>query len=369
MIVVGAGIVGLACAWWLQRRGHQVLLLDPALAGDPPGVRDSGGEWRSGSRAALGVLMADSFHRDRGRAWELRQRSQELWGQWRRGLAQRGHPIPYRAGVLLLAADGAEQERLAALGARKRALGLPLEPWDRQRLEPLQSTLPQPSLAGLHCGRDGQLDPASALAALAADGRQRGLSLEGEAAVALRPDQGGWRVELAGGGSERADWVVLAAGIAAGTLLEAVSGIEGDRWTLEPVLGQALELELEDPLPDSWPGTVVWRGVNLVPRPDLEGGRRLWLGATLEPGDTADPDQLIQLRQLGGAAPEWLRAARVVRHWQGLRPRPVGRPAPLLEQPAAGLLLAAGHYRNGVLLAPASAAWVADRIEAGHPGA
>jgi glycine/D-amino acid oxidase-like deaminating enzyme len=369
VIVVGGGIVGLACAWWLQCRGHQVLVLDPALAGDRPGDRGPAGEGRSGSRAALGVLMADSFHRDRGRAWELRQRSLELWNQWRRELAHRGHAIPHRAGVLLLAADGAEEERLAALGVRKRALGLPLEAWDRQRLEPLQSTLPQPALAGLHSGRDGQIDPGSALAALAADGRQRGLTLRGEAAVALQPERGGWRVELAGGGAEQAAWVVLAAGTATGALLEGVSGLEPGRWTLEPVLGQALELELEAPLPTDWPGTVVWRGLNLVPRPDLEGGRRLWLGATLEPGGKADPGQLSQLRQLGGAAPEWLRGATVVRHWQGLRPRPVGRPAPLLEQPAAGLLLAAGHYRNGLLLAPASAAWVADRIEAGPLGA
>jgi glycine/D-amino acid oxidase-like deaminating enzyme len=367
VIVVGAGIVGMACAWWLQCRGHQVLVLDPALGAKGNG--DPGCVERSGSRAALGVLMADSFHRDRGRAWELRQRSLELWSQWRRELAHRGQSIPHRAGVLLLAADGAEEQRLVALGERKRALGLPLELWDRQRLEPLQPTLPQPALAGLHSGRDGQLDPGSALAALAADGRERGLALRGEAAVALQAERGGWRVELAGGGAEQAAWVVLAAGTAAGALLGGVPGTESSRWALEPVLGQAVELELEAPLPTGWPGTVVWRGVNLVPRPDLEGGRRLWLGATLEPGGTADPDQLSQLRQLGGAAPEWLRGATVVRHWQGLRPRPVGRPAPLLEQPAAGLLLTAGHYRNGLLLAPASAAWVAEQIEAGLLGA
>jgi len=190
--------------------------------------------------------------------------------------------------------------------------------------------------------------------------------------VALRPDGGGWRVELAGGGAERAAWVVLAAGSASGTLLRTAAGVAGGvdsgPWELEPVLGQALELELDAPLPGHWPGVVAWRGVNLVPRPDLEGGRRLWLGATLEPGRRADPDQLRELRHLGGAAPEWLRQARVVRRWQGLRPRPVGRPAPLLEQPAPGLLLASGHYRNGILLAPASAAWVAGQIEARPTG-
>ena len=363
MIVVGAGIVGLACAWWLQCRGHRVLLLDPALAGIGTEDRDPGGLERSGSRAALGVLMADSFHRDRGRAWELRQRSLELWSQWRHALERRGHPIPYRAGVLLLAANDAEEGRLVALGVRKRALGLPLELWDRQRLKPLQPTLPQPSLAGLHSGRDGQLDPAATLAALAADAQERGLARKPEAAVALQAHQGGWRVDLAGGGREQAAWVVLANGTTAGAMLDAVPATAG-RWALEPVLVQALELELAAPLPASWPGTVVWRGLNLVPRPDLEGGRRVWLGATLEPGDRADPDQLSGLRQLGGAAPDWLRGAQVVRHWQGLRPRPIGRPAPLLELVAPGLLLAAGHYRNGLLLAPASATWVADQIEA-----
>jgi glycine/D-amino acid oxidase-like deaminating enzyme len=99
--------------------------------------------------------------------------------------------------------------------------------------------------------------------------------------------------------------------------------------------------------------------VNLVPRP----GRRLWLGATLEPERTAGaPETLAELRRLGGHAPAWLLEATVVRQWQGLRARPDGRPAPLLEPLEPGLLLASGHYRNGVLLAPASAAWVAEQI-------
>lgn len=312
--------------------------------------------------------MADSFHRDRGRAWELRQRSLELWSQWRRELAQRGHPLPYRAGVLLLAAAGAEEERLTALGARKRALGLPLELWDRQRLEPLQPTLPQPTLVGLHCGRDGQLDPGAALAALAADGRRRGLALRAEAAVALEPERGGWRVALAGGGAEQAAWVVLAAGTAAGVLLESVPGIERDRWALEPVLGQALELELEAPSPATglgrWcGGASIWCPVPTWRAAGGCGWGRPWNRA-------AGPTQTSWSSCASwGAAPAWLQKAQVVHHWQGLRPRPVGQPAPLLEQPAPGLLLAAGHYRNGVLLAPASAAWVAERIEAGRPRA
>jgi len=55
-----------------------------------------------------------------------------------------------------------------------------------------------------------------------------------------------------------------------------------------------------------------------------------------------------------------------VSRWQGLfAPAPIGRPAPLLEVLEAGAGVPAGHYRNGILLAPASAQVGHDQIEAG----
>ncbi|MFO8238185.1 MAG: FAD-dependent oxidoreductase, partial [Prochlorococcaceae cyanobacterium] len=82
MLVVGAGLVGLASAWLLQRRGHPVLLVDPAIDGPPAAA--------AGSWAALGVLMAQVFHRSSGRAWRLRQRSHALWPQWLAALGLEG---------------------------------------------------------------------------------------------------------------------------------------------------------------------------------------------------------------------------------------------------------------------------------------
>ena len=126
---------------------------------------------------------------------------------------------------------------------------------------------------------------------------------------------------------------------------------------MEPVSGQALELQRR-PEHSDWQHPMVWRGMNLVPRPD----GRLWLGATIESGAVTTTDELEQLRQLQGDAPGWLLNAEVIQRWQGQRARPVGRPAPLLEQPLPGLLLVSGHYRNGIVLGPASAAWAADQI-------
>jgi glycine/D-amino acid oxidase-like deaminating enzyme len=306
--------------------------------------------------------MGQVFHRSTGRGWRLRQRSLELWGSWRQELEGRGHPIPYRPGLLLLAADGEEMERQRRLVGERQRQGLPLQIWEQEQLASLSPVVPGPAAGGLVSPADGQLDPAAALEALRLDATAQGLICLQGTALNLRPHGKGWRVALGDGGSADAEWIVLAAGIGAGALL-STAGLE---LPMEPVLGQALELELTAPIDWNWPGVVVWRGSNLVPRPDLAGGRRLWLGATLEPGEQADPASLAALRSLGGAAPAWLEQTRELRRWQGIRPRPVGRPAPLLEQVAPGLLLASCHYRNGVLLAPASAEWVAASVE-GHP--
>ncbi len=358
-MVIGAGVVGLATAWLLQSQGHRVMLVDPAVARPQPP--------EAGSSAALGLLMARIYRRSSGRGWRLRQRSLELWRSWRQQLEAAGQRLPWRPGLLQLAPDAAAfaaQTRLAAERARR---GLTLQPLPAEALAALAPSLPSGAVGGLFSPEDGQLDPLPAMAALRADALERGLELVADAATAIERQAGAerWRIALAGGGWLEAPWLVMSAGLACPELLDPL----GHRHPQVPVLGQALELQLPAGTPDpcQWPGSISWGGVNLVPRP----GGRLWLGATLEPpagepfAAQASAAELASLRDLAGTAPDWLRQATVLRHWQGLRARPQGAPAPLLEQLEPGLLLASGHYRNGVLLAPATAEWVAERIAAG----
>ncbi|EAQ75701.1 MULTISPECIES: FAD-binding oxidoreductase [unclassified Synechococcus] len=350
MVVIGGGIVALATAWLLQCRGHRVRLIAPDADGPHPQ------ESRSGSAAALGVLMAQVFQRSRGRAWRLRQTSLSLWTQWRQELSGRGCPIPFQAGLLLLARDTGDTERLRQLLEERQALGLPLSWWEPSRLQDLGLGDAESSLGGLHSAQDGQLDPLAAMDAFRRDGLQQGLELVSDLVVGLERQPTGWRVHgLSAAQAMEAEWVVVAAGLASEGLLAPL----GHQRPHQPVLGQCLELATSVPI--RWPCPVVWQGLNLVPRP----GGGLWLGATLEPGDHADPQLLEPMRQLAGEAPGcgWLREAEVIRRLQGLRARPIGRPAPLLEHLEPGLLLLCGHYRNGVLLAPASAQWAVEQIE------
>lgn len=360
MLVVGSGLVGLSVAWQLLQRGHPVTLIDPRLEPADPA--------HCGSAAALGVLMAQVFHRSSGRGWRLRQRSHLLWPQWLAQLERSGARLPRRRGLLLLAASSEDLERQRRLVEARRLQGIPLELWGRERLAALQPALPASAHCGLFSPEDGQLDPAALLRALWADCRRLGLDAQGDTVERLERSGPLWRAHGRSGGCHQASWLVISAGVHSSELLEPL----GHRLPMEPVLGQALELELAETPGWTWPGVAVWHGINLVPRPDLPGGRRCWLGATLEPGDRADAGALAALRrwhsaepaETAAADPPWLAGARVVRHWHGLRCRPVGRPAPLLEHLEPGLLLVSGHYRNGVLLAPASAAWVCEQIGA-----
>jgi glycine/D-amino acid oxidase-like deaminating enzyme len=308
--------------------------------------------------------MGRVFHRSRGRAWRLRQQSLSLWREWRRELMLRGVPLWFRPGLLLLAEDEVALERQRSLLSRRGGDRSGLEIWGPDRLDRQRPALPAAAVGALYSPGDGWLEPSAARRSLLADARRRGLAtVRGSARQLSRRDRS-WRIGLVEGGGLEAEWLVLCAGQGSAALLAGL-GIERP---LEPVLGQALALEVRPPPPAwTWPGAVVWRGINLVARADLGGGGGLWLGATLEPGRSADPLALERLRWLGDAAPAWLGGAVEVERWQGIRQRPLGRPAPLLEQVAEGLLLADGHYRNGVLLTPASAAWVVEQIDPQPP--
>ena len=350
--MIGAGVVGLSVAWLLVEQGHAVSLIDPALETRQP--------QGAGSSAALGLLMGQIFRRSSGRGWRLRQQSLALWQHWRTKLEQRGYVIPYRPGLLQLATNPEEFTAQQRLAEQRQAQGLPLSLLDADELSRLQPCLPAAAAGGLLSPADGQIDPLPAMQALLQDGRRQGLRSQTTTVFRLErrpgPLQQRWGV-YTDAGSVQSCWVVVAAGLGSPSLLAPL----GHQRPQSPVLGQALELQLPAGCDASpWPGSVSWDGINLVPRPD----GRLWLGATVEPGlTTGAPEALTVLRELGGHAPDWLRQAAVLRHWQGLRARPDASPAPLLEQLEPGLLLSSGHYRNGVLLAPASAAWASEQIE------
>ena len=86
------------------------------------------------------------------------------------------------------------------------------------------------------------------------------------------------------------------------------------------------------------------------------------VGATLEPGLIASANDLRKMKSINGSAPKWLKTSTIINKWDGIRARPNQSPAPLIKQLEKGLIINTGHYRNGILLAPACAEWVGSEI-------
>ena len=348
--MIGAGAIGLGTAWHLAKQGQIVSVYDPRL--NQSVDREGSARDISGTSASLGVLMGHVFRRSSGRGWRLRRRSMELWPQWIESLQTHQPDLKLHLGLLQIAEDEQAAERMKSLAAQRIDLGLQMV-----TNVDLAAVWPTADHGGLHSRHDGRIDPLLLQQALRKALTEQSVELNATAVVHLERDDNHWRVHHTDGDSSVHDCVVLSTALNSDVLLEPL----GQARPMTPVLGQALSLELTTgPTTwSNWPSVLVNQGFNLIPT----APGQLLLGATVEPGDRASEDPLTLMRNLNEQAPEWLRSATVVGHWSGLRARPVDRPAPLLEVLEPGLILASGHYRNGVLLTPGTAEWVATAIE------
>ncbi len=371
VLIVGAGIIGLAIAWRARQAGMSVVVLE----------RDRIG-WGT-SRVAAGMLAPVAeveFGEGGRRVLDLGLRSAAMWPAFARELEERsGVSVGLMATGTLVAArdedDALELERQLEL---RRSLGLAV-----RRLRASQARELEPALAptvrlALEAPDDHSVDPRLALAALERACRSAGVELREHASVARVELQGGpaeqagdaarlhrgrrarvTGVTLADGSAVPAEQVVLAAG----PWSEHIQG-PGAGVPVRPVKGQILRLR--DP---AGPGLLArvlrFRGGYLVPRED---GAYV-LGATVE-------ERGFELAPTAGGAYELLRDVHELvpgvseLHIEelsvGLRPGTPDNVPVVGPGDARGLVWATGHYRNGILLAPLTAELVVGLLARGE---
>lgn len=364
IVIVGCGVVGAAIAYEVSRcPGFEVLLLDRHTPGS------------ESTAAALGIAMAVSSQRVRGRHWQLRQQSLERYQELLPELESlTGQSIQRNPqGIVNLCFEADRLERWRSLQQHRQRQGYRLDIWSPAQLRDYCPHLdPGDALAAIYSPQDFQVNPQQLTQALVAGACRQGAqvvwgeSVQGFETVAGEAGQGCTAV-LSCGHRYPADGVVLAAGLGSLPLTQHLQA----PLALGPVLGQGARLELPQSLgqPDFQP-VINAHDRHLVPL----GQGSYWVGASVEfppTADLANPVALLpqaeQLDQVIAGVIAYcpgLGAAQISDRWFGLRPRPQHQAAPVI-QPLAGftnIWLATGHYRNGVLLAPATALEIRDRL-------
>jgi glycine oxidase len=328
-VVVGGGLIGLACAAAIARHGGSSIVLDPKVLG-------------SASAAAAGML-APSVERSEGRAHTFAIAARDRYPTYVDELAEAvGIEVPLnRAGILQVA--------LSENGTRGlRRTMPPSARWiDGDELRLTEPVLAH-ALGAVHHPRDGAVDNVVLLAALTRLCRSASrIRWHDSAAVGLMFGPSAVSVRSADGETHGAGRVVLAAG-AWSTLIEGLPR----RLPVTPLRGQMLAYEAV-PLVHVVFGP---RGYVVPRQAHSTAAAETLVGATSESVGFDAGTTASAARSLHSAGSETLRvlsAARPLRHWAGLRPMtpdllPILGPDP--EEPR--LLYACGHSRNGVLMAP-----------------
>jgi glycine oxidase len=350
VVVAGAGLIGLSVAWRAAQRGLSVTVVD-----DAPGAGASYAaagmlapvtEATYGEEALLRLCL-DSLQRYPGFVAEVSQAA--------------GLEVGLRtAGTLVVGFDDDDMRALDALHAFQGELGL-----DVARLTGRESRRREPSLTprvrgGLHVAGDHSVDPRALHPALLAAARAAGVRLVDARIEALCTEGGrATGLRLRDGAEVPGQVVVLALGAVSGSLPGAPP------LPVRPVKGQILRLAGAGGLLDGTVRALVrGRQVYLVPY-DEDG---LVVGATVEdrgfdPTVTAGGvhDLLHDAIDVVPGVSE-LELAETLTRW---RPGSADN-APLLGPSSLpGLVLATGHYRNGVLLTPVTGDAIAELLATG----
>ncbi|MCX4783381.1 NAD(P)/FAD-dependent oxidoreductase [Streptomyces sp. NBC_01264] len=360
LVIIGAGVVGAACAYYAARAGLRVAVVDRgAVAGGTTGAGEGNllvSDKEAGPELDLALLSA--------RLW--RELALELPGE-----------IEYEAkGGLVVAAEEATAKALRGFADGQRAAGVDaveVGPGELRELEPHLA----PDLAGgLHYPQDAQVQPAQAAARLLAAARGVVLHLGEEVTEFLRGPAG----ELRGVRTARRDLLAPAVLNAAGTWGGAVAALAGVDLPVLPRRGFVLVTE---PLPRvvrhkvyaaDYIADVASGSAALQSSAVVEGtpAGPVLIGATRERVGFDRSLSTEALRRLAGQAAALfpvLADVRVLRTYHGFRPYlPDHLPAIGPDPRVPGLFHACGHEGAGIGLAPGTGAVIAAMLTGGRPG-
>jgi glycine oxidase len=359
VIVVGAGVIGTAIAWRAALSGHAVIIVDPG--GDDPMTDDKA------SLVAAGMLgpVSESVFGEQD-LLNLNLHAVDRFPSFNAELERAaGRETGLRTeGTLAVAYDNGDLAALDRLTEFRHSIGLVAERLDARECRRREPFLASSTRGGVFAAGDLSVDNRRYLAALRAAAAKAGVRTVRATAAQVA----GGHVTLSGQPATAQPRELTAAHVvvAAGHATRDIDGVpETVRAAIRPVKGQILRLRHPTGMPHILTRTIraIVQGhdLYLVPRADGE----LVVGATQEERADRDVtagavhDLLRDATTAVPAASELIFAEAVA----GLRPGTSDN-GPVLGPVGDGLLIiAAGHYRNGIMLSAVTADAVAALLD------
>jgi glycine oxidase len=343
-VIAGGGLIGASIAFELAEAGMKVALYD---AREPA---------REASWASAGMISPAPEDAGMIPFMPISLASAALYPELIRKVEEvSGKDVGYlKSGALDVILEGNAQEELSTIIALQHGVGLRAEALSAAKAGQMVPSLTEKMQAAIFRPDDASLDPRILTEAMLEAAQSKGVKVfAGNGARALKKLGGKCLGLILERGEVEARWTIIAAGCFS-------AGIEGAKpyAPVFPAKGQMVALRCESVEIKR----LLWVGHKyLVPRKD----GRLLAGSTIERTgfDRAVTAGAIQsiLSEVIKIVPE-LEVARIEETWTGLRPDSPDHLPIIGPTDVDGLLIATGHFRSGVLLAPITARMIREWV-------
>lgn len=347
VIVVGGGVIGNAAAYYLQKSGRNVLLLEKGTVG------------QGASKAAAGMLGAQVELTEVGPMFELARESREMFPRLQEELKEMcGIDIELvREGMLKVAKTDEEKVHLQSVIEAQRSFGENTKWLDREETLKMESSLSDRIIGAMDIPNDGHVNPVHLTQAFSKSAVTLGATVKEFVEVYSFTESSG---KITGVHTNIGDFygenIVVANGAWSARLLKEAN----INLPTYPVKGECMSVITERPLIKS---TIFSQRCYVVPK----SGNRLIIGATSIPNSFSEHVSVEGISSLMQAAVEILpdiQRAQFERAWAGIRPQTIDELPFLGVHPTIeNVFICTGHYRNGILLSPISGKLIVDMMD------
>ena len=344
IVIIGSGIIGKFNALELSELGFQITTIDPT-------------QRQNSSNAALGLLMGNMYQKRRGRSWDLRKQSIELWPQWITFLQKFNCELNIEKPLIQLTTNEEKFKKLEKFIYENNDQNLRILEKDSIFINNINKAFQSKNIKGMISFKDGRINAFSLLQTLDKCLKHKKVNYLQREIIKIRKSNNQWISTTRNNENIKSEMVILCNSLKAIDLIGSLT----HNIKLKPVLGQAIEIEINDAEVDllSLPKQFNINGKNIIPK----SKKKLIIGSTDEFSTKPEENTFEKLTNFLDKKPNWLMKGKISRKWYGIRSRPDGEPSPIMKNLEDGLIICTGFYKNGFLLAPACSKWVANEIK------
>ena len=344
IVIIGSGIIGKFNALELSELGFQITIIDPD-------------QLQNSSNAALGLLMGNMYQKRRGRSWDLRKQSIELWPQWITFLQKFNNELNIEKPLIQLTTNEEKFKKLEKFINEKNDQNLKILERDSMIIENINKAFKTKNIKGIISHKDGRINAINLLKTLDTYLKNKKVNFLKDKIIKISKSNEQWIATSKTKKEIKSDVIILCNSLKAVDLIDSLS----HNIKLKPVLGQAMEININDAEVDllSLPKQFNINGKNIIPK----SKNKLIIGSTDEYSTKPEENTFEKLSNFLDKKPNWLIKGKISKKWYGIRSRPDGEPSPIMKNLEDGLIICTGFYKNGILLAPACSKWVANEIK------